>query len=139
VSPVKYELGFISQKTAFFIVIAVKTSNRHRRNHHHCQTRRNHGRICQKTRKCLNYSCTHLELFTLNSSQNEGLGTSTAISRSLAVYAVQFVVYILSLNAGRICYCHTLSLHTALCLSRERTEQVTVLLNPPQANKLHGL
>jgi hypothetical protein len=27
VSPVKYELGFISQKTAFFIVTAVKTSN----------------------------------------------------------------------------------------------------------------
>jgi hypothetical protein len=26
VSPVRYELGFISQKTAFFIVIAVKTS-----------------------------------------------------------------------------------------------------------------
>jgi hypothetical protein len=26
-SPVKYELGFISQKTAFFIVTAVKTSN----------------------------------------------------------------------------------------------------------------
>jgi hypothetical protein len=27
VSPVKYELGFISQKTTFFIVTAVKTSN----------------------------------------------------------------------------------------------------------------
>jgi hypothetical protein len=27
VSPVRYELGFISQKTAFFIVTAVKTSN----------------------------------------------------------------------------------------------------------------
>jgi hypothetical protein len=27
VSPVKYELGFISQKTPFFIVTAVKTSN----------------------------------------------------------------------------------------------------------------
>jgi hypothetical protein len=27
VSPVKYELGFISQKTPFFIVNAVKTSN----------------------------------------------------------------------------------------------------------------
>jgi hypothetical protein len=27
VSPVKYELGFISQKTAFFIVTAVNTSN----------------------------------------------------------------------------------------------------------------
>jgi hypothetical protein len=27
VSPVKYELGLISQKTAFFIVSAVKTSN----------------------------------------------------------------------------------------------------------------
>jgi hypothetical protein len=26
VSPVKYDLGFISQKTAFFIVTAVKTS-----------------------------------------------------------------------------------------------------------------
>jgi hypothetical protein len=26
-SPVKYELGFISQKTTFFIVTAVKTSN----------------------------------------------------------------------------------------------------------------
>jgi hypothetical protein len=26
-SPVSYELGFISQKTAFFIVTAVKTSN----------------------------------------------------------------------------------------------------------------
>jgi hypothetical protein len=27
VSPVKYELGFYFQKTAFFIVTAVKTSN----------------------------------------------------------------------------------------------------------------
>jgi hypothetical protein len=27
VSPVKYELGFMSQKTTFFIVTAVKTSN----------------------------------------------------------------------------------------------------------------
>jgi hypothetical protein len=27
VSPVRYELGFISQKTTFFIVTAVKTSN----------------------------------------------------------------------------------------------------------------
>jgi hypothetical protein len=27
VSPVKYEKGFISQKTTFFIVTAVKTSN----------------------------------------------------------------------------------------------------------------
>jgi hypothetical protein len=27
VSPVKYELGIISQKTAFFIVTAVKTSD----------------------------------------------------------------------------------------------------------------
>jgi hypothetical protein len=27
VSPVKYELGFISQKTAFFIVTAVNNSN----------------------------------------------------------------------------------------------------------------
>jgi hypothetical protein len=27
VSPVKYELGFISQKMPFFIVTAVKTSN----------------------------------------------------------------------------------------------------------------
>jgi hypothetical protein len=27
VSPVKYEMGFLSQKTAFFIVTAVKTSN----------------------------------------------------------------------------------------------------------------
>jgi hypothetical protein len=27
VSPVKYELGFISQKTTFFIVTAVETSN----------------------------------------------------------------------------------------------------------------
>jgi hypothetical protein len=27
VSPVRYELGFISEKTAFFIVTAVKTSN----------------------------------------------------------------------------------------------------------------
>jgi hypothetical protein len=27
VSPVKFELGFISQKTAFFIVTEVKTSN----------------------------------------------------------------------------------------------------------------
>jgi hypothetical protein len=27
VSPVKYELGFISQKTTFFIVTTVKTSN----------------------------------------------------------------------------------------------------------------
>jgi hypothetical protein len=27
VSPVKYELGFISQKTAFFVVTAVETSN----------------------------------------------------------------------------------------------------------------
>jgi hypothetical protein len=27
VSPVRYELGFLSQKTAFFIVTAVKTSN----------------------------------------------------------------------------------------------------------------
>jgi hypothetical protein len=27
VSPVRYELGFISQKTAFFIVTAVKTSD----------------------------------------------------------------------------------------------------------------
>jgi hypothetical protein len=27
VSPVKYELGFISQKATFFIVTAVKTSN----------------------------------------------------------------------------------------------------------------
>jgi hypothetical protein len=27
VSPVKYDLGFISQKTTFFIVIAVKISN----------------------------------------------------------------------------------------------------------------
>jgi hypothetical protein len=27
VSPMKYELGFISQNTAFFIVTAVKTSN----------------------------------------------------------------------------------------------------------------
>jgi hypothetical protein len=27
VSPVKYELGFISQKTTFFVVTAVKTSN----------------------------------------------------------------------------------------------------------------
>jgi hypothetical protein len=27
VSPVKYELGFISQKTTFFTVTAVKTSN----------------------------------------------------------------------------------------------------------------
>jgi hypothetical protein len=27
VSPVRYELDFISQKTALFIVIAVKTSN----------------------------------------------------------------------------------------------------------------
>jgi cytochrome c biogenesis factor len=27
VSPVRYELGFIFQKTAFFIVTAVKTSN----------------------------------------------------------------------------------------------------------------
>jgi hypothetical protein len=26
-SPVKYELGFISQKTAFFIVTAMKSSN----------------------------------------------------------------------------------------------------------------
>jgi hypothetical protein len=27
VSPVRYELGFLSQKTAFFIVAALKTSN----------------------------------------------------------------------------------------------------------------
>jgi hypothetical protein len=27
VSPVRYDMGFISQKTAFFIVTAVKTSN----------------------------------------------------------------------------------------------------------------
>jgi hypothetical protein len=27
VSPVRYELGFISQKTAFFVVTAVETSN----------------------------------------------------------------------------------------------------------------
>jgi hypothetical protein len=27
VSPVRYELGFISQKTTFFIVTAVETSN----------------------------------------------------------------------------------------------------------------
>jgi hypothetical protein len=27
-SPVKYDLGFLSQKTEFFIVTAVKTSNR---------------------------------------------------------------------------------------------------------------
>jgi hypothetical protein len=27
VSPVRYELGFISQKTTFFIVTAMKTSN----------------------------------------------------------------------------------------------------------------
>jgi hypothetical protein len=27
VSPVKYELGFISQKTSFIIVVAVRTSN----------------------------------------------------------------------------------------------------------------
>jgi hypothetical protein len=27
VSPVKYELGFMSQKTAFFIVTTVRTSN----------------------------------------------------------------------------------------------------------------
>jgi hypothetical protein len=27
VSPVRYELGFISQKTAFFIVTVMKTSN----------------------------------------------------------------------------------------------------------------